>query len=300
MQQSSFAAAPARPMGRLYDVAGRGLSLHRSGAGGPAVVFLPGAGLIGLDYLNIHEAVSRFATSVLYDRAGTGWSDEIALPRTAAAVADELRSLLGAAGVPPPYVLVGHSLGGAYARRYAQLFPAEVAGVLMLDPAHEDYASMPSQTFLAQVRQGLAMLPALVNIKKFYRPMFEAMFAQWPNGVRQTLVDYHVRSWRKSLAEAKNLQTEILEEIRLGGPMPDAPLIVLTAMGIDPFMAPFMPEPYLRDINLRKQVFYTNFARSVRRGENRSLEDAGHSTIHTDRPDAVIKAIRDLVETAKS
>jgi len=285
-------------MGRLYDVGGRGLSLHRSGAGGPAVVFLPGAGLIGLDYLNIHEAVSRFTTSVIYDRAGTGWSDDIALPRTAAAVADEVRSLLSAAGVPAPYVLVGHSLGGAYARRYAQRFPGEVAGLLMLDPAHEAYASLPRQTLLAQVRQGLAMLPALLNIRKFYRPMFEAMFAQWPDGVRRTLVDYHVRSWRKSLQEAKNLQTEILEEIRIGGPMPDAPLIVLTAMGIDPFMAPFMPEPYLREINDRKQAFYTDFARSVRRGENRALEDAGHSTIHTDRPDAVVQAIRDLVDAA--
>jgi hypothetical protein len=128
--------------------------------------------------------------------------------------------------------------------------------------------------------------------------MFEAMFARWPDGVRRLLVDYHVRSWRKSLQEARNLQTDILEEIRAGGPMPDAPLIVLTAMGIDPFMAPFMPEPYLRALNDRKQVFYTNFARSVRHGESRSLEGAGHSTIHTDRPDAVVNAIRDLVDAA--
>ncbi|HEY5008125.1 MAG TPA: hypothetical protein VII42_08985, partial [Caulobacteraceae bacterium] len=97
----------------------------------------------------------------------------------------------------------------------------------------------------------------------------------------------------------KNLQTEILDEIRDGGAMPDAPLIVLTAMGIDPFMAAFMPEPYLHELNARKQAFYTDLARSVPLGENRMLEDAGHSTLHTDCPDAVIQAIRDLMQTTR-
>ncbi len=296
MTKRSFTAAFSPPFGRRYDVAGRHLLLHCAGAGGPAVVFLPGAGLIGLDYLNIHDEVSRLTTSVLYDRSGTGWSDEVALPRTAAEVADELRSLLSVAQVPSPYVLVGHSLGGAYARRYAQRFPDEVAGLLLLDPTHEGYAAMPKQKLLTQIHQGLALLRAFLNLKKFYRPMFERMFSRWPDGVRQLLVEYHLRSWRKTLQEGKNLHGEILDEIRHGGEMPDAPLIVLTAMGIDPFMAAFTAEPFLREINIRKRAFYTEFANSVPRGENRLLEDAGHSTIHTDRPDAVVKAIRDLLE----
>src|ERR1700678_1691896 len=125
MQRTLLAAAisPSPPVGRRYEAAGRQLALHRAGAGGPSAVFLPGAGLIGLDYLNIHTEVAGSTTSVIYDRAGTGWSDPIALPRKAAAVAEELRSLLRAAQIPPPYVLVATSLGGAYARRFAQLFP---------------------------------------------------------------------------------------------------------------------------------------------------------------------------------
>ena len=71
------------PLGRGYLAAGRELALHRSGRGGPAVVFLPGAGLIGLDYLNVHDEIARRTTCVLYDRAGTGWSQAIALPRSA-------------------------------------------------------------------------------------------------------------------------------------------------------------------------------------------------------------------------
>ena len=77
--------------------------------------------------------------------------------------------------------------------------------------------------------------------------------------------------------------------------IPDVPLIVLTAMGLDPFMAAFMPEPFLREVNEGKRVMYTALAESVPRGENRVLENAGHTTIHTDRPDAVVQAIRDLL-----
>ena len=66
---------------------------------------------------------------------------------------DELRELLRAAGVPAPYVLAGHSLGGLYARHYAQRFPDEVAALLLLDPAHEDYnAYMPRE--LNELREG--------------------------------------------------------------------------------------------------------------------------------------------------
>jgi pimeloyl-ACP methyl ester carboxylesterase len=301
-RQGGQAAHGAPPIGRLYDVEGRHLLLHHSGTGGPAVVFAPGAGLIGLDYLDIHDQVSQFTTSVLYDRAGTGWSDQVALPRTATAVTDELRSLLRAARVPAPYLLVGHSLGGIYVRRYGQRFPNEAAGLLFLDPAHKDYpAHMPKQTLLGTLQQCFALVRVLLHFKRFCRGMFERMFAEWSDSIRELLIEYHLRSLRKSLQEwparsRKNLKGELLDEIRHGGDMPDVPLIVLIAMGLDPFMAAFMPEPYLREVNDRKRVIYTALAGSVPRGEYRVLENAGHTTIHTDRPDAVVHAIRDLLD----
>jgi len=132
------------------------------------------------------------------------------------------------------------------------------------------------------------------------RGIFEQMLAAWPDSIRESLIDYHLRSLRKSLEEwpARSRTTakgELLDEIRHGGNMPDVPLIVLIAMGIDPFMAALMPESYLRALNARKHIIYKPLVESVPRGEQRTLEDAGHSTIHTDRPDAVVKAIRDLV-----
>src|SRR3954454_11699844 len=70
-------------LGQLYVISGRHLWLHRSGTGGPSVVFLPGASAVGLDYLNMHERVAKYTTSVLNARAGTGSSDPAPLPRTA-------------------------------------------------------------------------------------------------------------------------------------------------------------------------------------------------------------------------
>src|SRR6266581_6635382 len=110
---------PTPPLGQYYVVGGRQLLVHRSGRGSPAVVFLPGGGAVGLDYLNVQQRAAELTTSVLYDRAGTGWSDRVELPRSSAQVTDELRELLRTADVPAPHLLVGHSLGGLYARHYA-------------------------------------------------------------------------------------------------------------------------------------------------------------------------------------
>ena len=117
----------APPVGGLHEIDGRRLFLHRSGSGGPAVVFLPGASAVGLDYFGVQREVSRFTTAMVYDRGGTGYSDTLPLPRTAAAVATELRDLLRGLEIPAPHVLAAHSLGGFYAHRFAQLFPDEVA-----------------------------------------------------------------------------------------------------------------------------------------------------------------------------
>src|SRR5690625_7093986 len=64
------------PIRSFYNVGGHRLFLDCSGSGSPSVVFIPAAGMVGLDYLNIHHEISQYATSVIYDRAGTGWRSE--------------------------------------------------------------------------------------------------------------------------------------------------------------------------------------------------------------------------------
>ena len=66
---------PAPPVGRRIAVGNAHLFMHRAGTGQPPVIVLPGAGAVALDYWTLHQAVSKLTTSILYDRAGTGWSD---------------------------------------------------------------------------------------------------------------------------------------------------------------------------------------------------------------------------------
>jgi pimeloyl-ACP methyl ester carboxylesterase len=202
---------------------------------------------------------------------------------------------LRVAGVPAPYVFVGHSLGGIYARRFAQRFPADVAGLLFLDPGHEDYTTkLPTPSLRERLRTSLALVRVLLQFKRRYRGYFERMFANWPAQVRDLLFEYHLKSWRVGLKEAKNFES-ICDEVRSGGDMPDVPLIVLTGMGIDPFRAMFANEASQRQLNDVKLAINRALANSLPDGEHRVLENAAHATFHVDRPDAVVQAIRDLV-----
>lgn len=294
---SAPAVRGAPPLGRHLEASGRRLAFYRSGASGPPVVFLPGAGGMGLDLYNVHALTAAHTTSILYDRGGTGWSAAMDLPRTAAAVTDELRELLRVADVPAPYVLVGHSLGGAYARHYAQRFPSEVAALLLLDPAHEDLpAQMPAQvTEAAQQMKSQRWDEPPRGMVEFFRTLLLQRFSGWPAELREALVACHGEHWRAGFLEASNADDVVYPELASAAPTPDVPLIVLGAMAVDAAMSGFSPEAIQREVNEGKRVVNRRLAASVPRGEYRELADATHAWMHIDRPDAVMQALLDLL-----
>ena len=302
-QQSTMQppAFPPPPMGGRLLVGDRQLFVHCSGAGGPAVVILPGAGAMALDYLNIHEEAARLTTSILYDRAGTGWSDHADLPRTSTDVTTELRAVLRAVGAPAPYILVGHSLGGGFARHYAQRFPHEVAGLLLLDPLHEDSPKYwPEET-----RQGTEQLEAMANMElpqamlETYRVLFEQKFRTWPDQVRVALVARHLEAWRVGILESMSLDT-VIAELANGGPIPDVPLVVMTSMGIDPALRAFSPDAAQQKINDGKRTLNELISRSTSRGRHVVVEDAAHAWMTMDRPDTVLQALRELLDAVRA
>ena len=282
--------------GQLFDVGGRGISLYRAGAGGPAVVFLPGAGGFGLGYHNLHLRTAAFTTSILYDRAGTGWSDDASLPRSAEAVARELHDVLAAANVPGPYVIVAHSLGGIYARRLAQVFPADVAGFLLLDPAHEDYSANEPEVArkAAEAWKNQPMPEFTPEMLEGYRPVLEAMYADWTPELRKLVVDRHILRFKAGLQEAAGADA-VYEEVRHGGAVPVVPTILFTALGIDPMQLAFNPEEVVRAQNQAKLVTNTAYAAAVPGAEHRVLPDASHVKLHIQCVDDVMRGLRDLI-----
>jgi pimeloyl-ACP methyl ester carboxylesterase len=121
--------------GRWIDIGGRRrLYLVEKGSGNPTVLFEAGIAATNLNWFHIQEPVSRFASTVSYDRGGLGWSSPARTPRTPANIAAELHQLLAGAAIKPPYILVGHSFGGLVMRRFALNYPYEVSGMVLVDP----------------------------------------------------------------------------------------------------------------------------------------------------------------------
>jgi len=112
-----------------------------AGAGSPAVVVVPAIGGNVLEWLAFQRRLARDMRVFVYDRAGFGWSD--AAPRGRRSFDDmaaELRRGLADAGIGPPYLVVGHSIGGIIARRFAVRYAGDVAGMVLIDSSHEDQA----------------------------------------------------------------------------------------------------------------------------------------------------------------
>jgi pimeloyl-ACP methyl ester carboxylesterase len=123
--------------GKLVDIGGYQLHINCTGTGSPTVVLDAGLGGTSLDWSKVQPAVARFTHVCSYDRAGYGWSQTGPGPRSSQQVVTELHALLTQAKINGPYVLVGHSFGGLNMRLYAYRYPADVAGMALLDATSE-------------------------------------------------------------------------------------------------------------------------------------------------------------------
>jgi len=130
--------AAIRPPGKLVDLGGFRLHLHCTGAGSPSIVLDAALGASSLSWSLVQPELATLSRVCSYDRAGFGWSDAGPMPRTAGRIADELRTLLDRGGVPPPFLLVGHSFGGLVVQIFAQRFRSDTAGMVLVDPAHAE------------------------------------------------------------------------------------------------------------------------------------------------------------------
>src|SRR5262249_17490631 len=121
------------PLGRMVTVDEIGLHLYCAGTGKPTVLLEEGAGGGSPYWAWIQRAVAKVTRVCSYDRPGYGWSDSDDGPRDATAVVRRLTALLNAANETGPYLAVGHSLGGAYLRLFADRHREELAGLVLVD-----------------------------------------------------------------------------------------------------------------------------------------------------------------------
>jgi pimeloyl-ACP methyl ester carboxylesterase len=162
----STATAVARVgAGKMIDVGGHRLYIECSGSGGPAVILQAGLGASSSSWAGIAPAVAATTTVCSYDRAGHGRSDE-AGPQDGIALASDLHTLLERAGVPRPYILVGHSSGGPYVRVFAARYPDDVMGMVLLDAQPADaFTALPEYPgFYSMFRNVATVSPSLARV----------------------------------------------------------------------------------------------------------------------------------------
>lgn len=173
---------------RKIDASGHSLNMLVGGEAAPTVVFEAGFGTGLTSWSTVQSNIAKFARTVSYDRAGIGQSEAGPKPRAAKQIALELHTALQNAGIGPPYVLVGHSFGGIYVRVFADMYPKEVAGMVLIDPSQEtfdDWARMHQEAQrtaldeqIAKASQGARDESAEVNTS--YQ---QARAAKVPDGV---------------------------------------------------------------------------------------------------------------------
>jgi pimeloyl-ACP methyl ester carboxylesterase len=296
--------------GQRVDVGGYSLHIYCTGEGNSTVIVDAGNGDFSLGWSGIQPEVAKSTRICTYDRAGYGWSDPSPKPRTAKVMAEELHTLLVNAGVQPPYVLVAHSLGGHNVRMFADLYPDEVTGMVLVDSGHEDQLERFPPEYSQLTNQQMSYLSVMAFMARFgiLRVLGNssqgAEFAppqvlQLPADVQPVYMAMmsHPSYFDATLAEMRSIP-EINTQIRATRNLGDLPLIVLTAEStLDPAIMKLMGVPADFDTTKIQAIWLelqTELAALSTNSEHIVVEDSHHA-IHLDQPQAVIDAIRKVV-----
>ena len=220
--------------GTLVPADGTRLNLYCMGSGSPAVVFDSGWEDWAPVWTIVQPEVAKWTRACSYDRAGAGFSDPGPMPRTSVRIADELRSALHNAGIEGPYILVGHAFGGDNVRTFAARYPAEVAGLVLVEA---DVISSPEErrgqarliASLRECRDAIAAgkpLPALPGrpartcAQQFFRGLPEAMWSPELNAKLLELAQTKVAMYDAYISEMEQMpqdETYLAEAQPLAG-----------------------------------------------------------------------------------
>jgi len=322
LSSSAIGQQTVHPPGKLLDLGGYRLHLNCTGKGEPAVVLIPGGGDFSFDWSLVQPGASRFTRVCSYDFAGSAWSDPGPVPRTMRQDAYELHALLKAASIRGPYVLVGHSLGGLLTRIYADAYPSEVAGIVLVDSTHED-ATLFINGKPARLRD-LAQKPEIPPVQtmqtsppkpvsqqeldEFQRhlkengpPKIEGEYAKLPAASQQMRVWALSQPPRASRGEgflAEEFRAMYVARAKQSYPLGDRPLIVLLPKfqyGDPPGGLTAEEWKRISDEKRQQKLDFTNLS------HNSKLIIAEHSGHHIqlDEPQVVIDAIREIVGAVK-
>ncbi|MGA9508901.1 MAG: alpha/beta hydrolase [Candidatus Sulfotelmatobacter sp.] len=278
--------------GRRIDVGGYKLHIDCTGEGTPVVVLDSGLGDSYVSWIKVQPQIAKFTRVCSYDRAGLGYSDESPRPRTSKVMAEELHTLLHNAGIAPPYVLVGHSMGGYNVRLFASFYRSEVTGMVLVDSSHPE--------------QEKRFPPALNDMDKTWVREQEFMTVAMPFGIPRLLgfcgndaqvraADCNFHSYREGLTVLKTFP-ESAAQAATAGSLGDLPLAVLSH---DPNVpVPEIPADLVKPMNVAWEEMQDELTHLSTRDTRTIAKNSSHY-IQLDRPEVVVEAVRNVVDQAR-
>jgi pimeloyl-ACP methyl ester carboxylesterase len=289
-------------IGRSVDIGGRSLNIYCSGNGAPSVILESPGGGPGYVWAQIQPQIANYTNTCWYDRAGEGWSDPGPFPRTSEAIAKDLHELLQRAGLSPPYVLVGYSVGGLNVRVFNGLYPNEVAGMVLVDSAHEDEPQRAPKFMLARTAPRYLWHPlhlffqtsarlGLLRLTHSSRPLSDTS--------QQTSVQIVRALRRQPKSVANDASTGIVEpesyaQAHSAGGLGDRPLVVLTAG--KPLS--FGDAEMARQAAAWQQVWIheiqAKLARLSSHGRQIIVENSDHGIVEQS-PEALVQAVQEIL-----
>jgi pimeloyl-ACP methyl ester carboxylesterase len=272
------------PPGRLIDMGGYKLHLYCSGEGTPTVLLDFGLDGSYLDWYFVQPRVAQFTRVCSYDRGGYGWSDPSPRPRVPGVMVGELHTLLAKAGERPPYIVVGHSFGAFDALMFADRYREEVAGVVLVDGTHPNWA-VPFP-----LRRKL-----WIRTLQFTAPLGLPRWRKWCGGnvpelaAIRTALNCRSKVYAATYAQSESFP-QSAAEVRDLPPLGDLPLAVISR---DP-QRPASHTPNSKEWEQLQLKLAELSSRSVRI----IAPGSGHE-IPSARPDVIADTIQQMVEEAR-
>jgi pimeloyl-ACP methyl ester carboxylesterase len=241
------------------------------GDGSPVVVIEPSFGGTAAEWRSIAETLAAETRVVTYDRAPYGASSRATDRRTPADIARDLRAMLQGLTISGPLVLVGFSVGGLYVRKYAALYPGDIAGMVLIESSHEGQTPLLNEVFTWKVKlEGLLFYPRVIFARRRKRCGADrrSMLREW-------------RSFRGLSAADRPLAP---------GELGDKPLLVLTRADGGPYGG------------RQWRLWHGFHVEQARLSANSHHVISGHPehALNERDPDLVIAAIREVVRSART
>ena len=275
------------------DIGGRSIHLSCGGSGGPTYVLEAGAVGVSDLWQWVRAGLQEYARVCAYDRAGIGASDPSPDGFVPAAVRRDLKAALDAAGERGPFVLVGHSLGGIFVRAYAAAYPADVAALVLVDPAQEEQRTLFDAATASQFdtfRGLMQVLPAAarLGLLHLWSPLDPVVAGL--DGRPRTRALFYLQSPVSLAAGSAELQAwDAIIADRWDRPVPRSiPVLVVSAGAVPGRSA---------ELAQRLLASHREFAAGSTQGEHDIVAAADHFSILSDRTIArdLVSAIRGFI-----